>query len=119
MAEAYSHPLAPSFLMGIFNLRGAIVPVVDIAMTEGRRSDLLPKHVVVAGLKSAGNRDVLHIGIAADEVLALLPHSRLCLRVFRVICLHCCGLLRHDDAGRLALALDLKKVTETFPVPVI
>src|SRR6185437_10931193 len=32
-------PLAPGFLMGIFNLRGTIVPVVDIAMTEGRRSD--------------------------------------------------------------------------------
>jgi hypothetical protein len=30
---------------------------------------------------------------------------------------HCCGLLRHDD--RLALALDLKKLTEMFPVPVI
>jgi len=27
--------------------------------------------------------------------------------------------LRHDETGRLALALDLKKVTETFPVPVI
>ncbi|MGZ4844233.1 MAG: chemotaxis protein CheW, partial [Candidatus Angelobacter sp.] len=26
-------PLAPTFLMGIFNLRGSIVPVVDIALT--------------------------------------------------------------------------------------
>src|SRR5437016_7350940 len=41
-------PLAPAFLMGIFNLRGSIVPVVDIALTEGRRPDLHPKHVVVA-----------------------------------------------------------------------
>src|SRR2546421_13035465 len=40
-------PLAPSFLMGVFNLRGSIVPIVDIAFTEGRRPDVTPKHVVV------------------------------------------------------------------------
>src|SRR6185312_12058725 len=61
-------PLAPSFLMGIFNLRGAIVPVVDIAFTEGRRHDLQPKHIVVVSLKAEGDRDDLRIGIAADEV---------------------------------------------------
>jgi len=33
-------PLGPSYLMGIFNLRGAIVPLIDIAMTEGRRPGL-------------------------------------------------------------------------------
>jgi|SRR6185312_1189594 len=113
-------PLAPSFLMGIFNLRGAIVPVVDIAMTEGRRSDLLPKHVVVAGLKAAGSRDVLHIGIAADEVIGTYTTAEpLVLEGVPRDLPHCCGLLRHDETGRLALALDLKKVTETFPVPVI
>src|SRR6185437_4746126 len=56
-------PLSPNFLMGIFNLRGAIVPVVDIAVTEGRRSDLLPKHVVVASLPGTGVADTLRIGI--------------------------------------------------------
>ena len=40
-------PLAPAFLMGVFNLRGTIVPLVDIAFTEGRRPGMLPKHVVV------------------------------------------------------------------------
>src|SRR5712692_10018807 len=45
-------PLSPAFLMGIFNLRGSIVPVVDIAITEGRRVDLAPRHIVVAGLKA-------------------------------------------------------------------
>ena len=43
-------PLSPAFLMGIFNLRGTIVPVVDIAFTEGRRPDLQPRLVVVASL---------------------------------------------------------------------
>ena len=44
-------PLAPSFLMGIFNLRGSIIPVVDIAFSEPRRGDFPPKQVVVAALE--------------------------------------------------------------------
>jgi purine-binding chemotaxis protein CheW len=111
-------PLAPNFLMGIFNLRGAIVPVVDIAVTEGRRSDLLPKHVVVASLPSTGTADTLRIGIAADEVIGTYTTAEpLVLEGVPRDMHHCCGLLRHDD--RLALSLDLKKLTEMFPVPVI
>src|SRR5258708_4907487 len=68
-------PLSPTFLMGIFNLRGSIVPVVDIAFTEGRRPDLHPKHVVVASLRAEGDRDVLRIGIAADEVIGTCTTS--------------------------------------------
>jgi purine-binding chemotaxis protein CheW len=44
-------PLSPAHLIGIFNLRGAIVPLIDIAMTEGRRAGLLPRHVVVASMR--------------------------------------------------------------------
>ena len=48
MAEADACASAPPFVRGIFNLRGTIVPVIDIAFTEGQRGDLPPKHVVVA-----------------------------------------------------------------------
>lgn len=111
-------PLSPTFLMGIFNLRGSIVPVVDIAFTEGRRPDLLPRHIVVASLKGDGERDDLRIGIAADEVIGTFSTSETLLvdEAPRDVP-HCCGMLRHED--RLALALDLKKLTEAFPVPVI
>src|SRR6266581_611026 len=61
-------PLAPMFLMGIFNLRGSIVPVIDIAFTEGRRADLPPKHVVVACIAAHGEENEVRLGIAADEV---------------------------------------------------
>ena len=62
-------PLAPAFLMGVFNLRGTIVPLMDIAFTEGRRPGLLPKHVVVAALNGDAVREGLRVGIAADEVI--------------------------------------------------
>src|SRR5215831_3734518 len=62
-------PLAPPYLLGIFNLRGVIVPLIDIALTEGRRPGLLPKHVVVASLRGDAHHDDLRVGLAADEVI--------------------------------------------------
>ncbi len=111
-------PLGPPFLIGIFNLRGGIVPVIDIAFTEGRRADLPPKHVVVGSLRAEGDRDDLRLGIAADEVIGTYTTTDPLLvdEAPRDVP-HCCGMLRHDD--RLALALDLKKVTEAFPIAVI
>jgi len=103
--------------MGIFNLRGSIVPVVDIAFSEGRRPDLPPRHVVVASLPAEGDRDYLRIGIAADEVIGTYSTADpLLLEEAPRDVPHCCGMLHHQ--GRLALALDLKKLTETFPVGV-
>ncbi len=111
-------PLAPAFLMGIFNLRGSIVPLIDIAFTEGRRADLPPKHVVVATMKGEGDREDLRLGIAADEVIGTYTTSdQLLVDEAPKDVPHCCGMLRHED--RLALALDLKRVTEAFPVGVI
>jgi chemotaxis signal transduction protein len=111
-------PLAPPFLMGVFNLRGSIVPLIDIAFTEGRRADLPPKHVVVARMKGEGDRDDLRLGIAADEVIGTYTTTDTLLvdEAPRDVP-HCCGMLRHEE--RLALALDLKRVTEAFPVGVI
>ncbi|MGE5111566.1 MAG: chemotaxis protein CheW [Acidobacteriaceae bacterium] len=111
-------PLGPTFLVGIFNLRGSIVPVIDIAFTEMRRADLLPKHVVVACLSGTGDQEDLRLGIAADEVIGTYSTSEPLLvdEAPRDVP-HCCGMLRHED--RLALALDLKRLTDAFPVGVI
>ena len=111
-------PLSPAFLMGVFNLRGTIVPLIDIAFTEGRRPGLLPKQVVVAALKGDAHREDVRLGIAADEMIgtysvtedALLDQSPAEVP-------HCRGMLRHDD--RLALVVDVRRLTGVFSVPVI
>jgi len=111
-------PLGPTFLMGVFNLRGSIVPLVDIAFTEGRRPGLLPRHVVVAALLDEAHPTCLRLGIAADEVIGTYTaadDSLLDQMPSEVP--HCRGMLRHDD--RLALVLDLPRMLEVFPVPVI
>ncbi len=109
-------PRAPAFLMGIFNLRGSIVAIVDIAFTEGRRPDLPPRHVVVAALRSGD--DFVRIGIAADEVLGTFTTAEppLVDEAPRDVP-HCCGMLRQGE--KLALVLDLRRLIEAFPVPVI
>lgn len=111
-------PLAPSFLMGVFNLRGSIVPLVDIAFTEGRRAGLLPRHVVVAALRDESSATSVRLGIAADEVMGTYTAAdEALLDQMPSEIPHCRGMLRHDD--RLALVLDLEKMIEVFPVPVI
>lgn len=112
-------PLAPGYLLGIFNLRGAIVPLIDIALTEGRRAGLLPKHVVVASLRGDGHHDDLRLGIAADEVVGTysVNEAEDLLQEAPENVPHCVGMLRHDD--RLALVIDLRRLLEVYPGPSI
>jgi purine-binding chemotaxis protein CheW len=111
-------PLSPVFLMGVFNLRGTIVPVVDIAFTEVRRADLPPRQVVVACLRGGSSAPDVRVGIAVDEVIGTYSTSEPLLtdEAPRDVP-HCAGMLRHGD--RLALALDLKRLLEQFPVGTI
>ena len=111
-------PLAPAFLMGVFNLRGTIVPLMDIAFTEGRRPGLLPKHVVVAAVQGDVEQEDLRVGIAADEVIGTFSAAEdALLDQAPAEVPHCRGMLRHED--RLALVVDLRRLTDVFPVPVI
>jgi purine-binding chemotaxis protein CheW len=111
-------PLAPPYLLGIFNLRGVIVPLIDIALTEGRRPGLLPKHVVVASLRGETGHDDLRVGIAADEVIGTYSVTTDdLLEQAPENVPHCVGMLRHED--RLALLIDLRKLLEVYPGPSI
>src|SRR6202045_2648575 len=111
-------PLAPAYVQGIFNLRGVIVPLIDIALTEGRRAGLLPKHVVVASPRGDVGHDDLRVGIAADEVIGTYSvTTEDLLEQAPENVPHCVGMLRHED--RLALLIDLRKLLEVYPGPSI
>ena len=110
-------PLSPAYVLGIFNLRGAIVPLIDIALTEGRRAGLLPKHVVVASLRGDGHHDDLRLGITADEVVGTysIRDREDLLEQAPENVPHCVAMLRHED--RLALVIDLRRLLEVYPGP--
>ena len=111
-------PLGSAYLVGIFNLRGVIVALIDIAMTEGRRPGLLPKHVVVASLRGENHQEDVRIAIAADEVIGTYSvKNEDFLEQAPENVPHCVGMLRHDD--RLALVIDLRRLLEVFPGPSI
>jgi len=111
-------PLGPPFLMGIFNLRGTIIPAVDIAVTEGRRPGLLPRSIIVAVLAGDEHTEDLLVGIAADEVIGTFAaHSGSLLDHAPADMPHCRAMLRHEE--RLALVLDLRQLVQVFSVPVI
>ena len=111
-------PLGPPFLMGVFNLRGTIIPVVDIAVTEGRRPGLLPRSIIVAVLTADDHNEDIHVGIAADEVVGTFPASSEALLDHAPPDMpHCRAMLRHEE--RLALVLDLRQLIQVFAVHVI
>ena len=111
-------PLGPPFLMGVFNLRGTIIPVVDIAVTEGRRPGLLPRNIIVAVLAGDDHNEDMHVGMAADEVIGTYPaFSESLLNHAPPDMPHCRGMLRHDE--RLALVLDMRQMIQVFSVPLI
>ena len=111
-------PLAPPFLLGVFNLRGVIVPAVDIANGDTRPSVQLPKQLVVAAVRGEGEHGDLRLGLAADEVVGTYSTSEpLLVEEAPRTALQCCGVLRYHD--RLALVLELRRLTEAFPIPVI
>lgn len=111
-------PLAPEFLMGILNLRGVIIPVLDIAYREGRRPDVPPTHLVVAVWGEETARGMLRIGLAADEMLGTYFTSEpLLVEEAPGDVPHCRGMLRCGE--RLALALNLRRLGEAYPIPII
>lgn len=61
-------PLAPPFLRGVMNLRGAVVPVVDLAVRFGGAATLLRHRSCVVIVEINNEQGTLPIGIFVDGV---------------------------------------------------
>jgi purine-binding chemotaxis protein CheW len=61
-------PAAPSFIRGVINLRGSVVPVIDLAVKFGLAASPITKRtcVVIVEADADGRRTVM--GIIADSV---------------------------------------------------
>ena len=70
-------PNAPHFVRGVINLRGRVVPVVDLAVRFGRRPAEVTRRscIVIVEVDRDGTLDV--VGVVADRVsqVAELPPS--------------------------------------------
>ncbi len=63
-----SVPLMPAFLRGVLNLRGAVVPVVDISIRFGREETPIAAQTCVVILEVAHEEETQYVGVLVDSV---------------------------------------------------
>ncbi len=63
-------PLMPKFVRGVINLRGAVVPVIDLHARFGRRAAVLGKKscIVIFEARREGERERVELGLLVDAV---------------------------------------------------
>lgn len=61
-------PLMPNFLRGVINLRGEVVPVIDLAVRLGRKSIQVQKRTCIIVVELQNNEQNHVLGLLADSV---------------------------------------------------
>jgi len=61
-------PMAPAYVRGVLNLRGAVVPVVDLAVRLGRPAGALSKRTCIVIVEVNDGEETLDVGVVVDLV---------------------------------------------------
>lgn len=61
-------PLAPAFLRGVINLRGAVVPVLDLSVRFGRAPTTINRRTCIVILEISQGSDLSLLGVIVDGV---------------------------------------------------
>lgn len=70
-------PMMPSFIRGVINLRGSVVPVVDLSARFGRNKTEVSRRTCIVILEVAGSDEsMLDIGVVVDSVSEVLEIPR-------------------------------------------
>jgi purine-binding chemotaxis protein CheW len=65
-------PMMPAFIRGVINLRGAVVPVIDLAVRFGREPTEVARRTSIVILEVADDNGTQDIGIVVDAVHEVL-----------------------------------------------
>ncbi|HEY1609961.1 MAG TPA: chemotaxis protein CheW [Paraburkholderia sp.] len=71
-------PMMPTSVRGVINLRGAVVPVVDLLARFGRQPGVITKRscIVIVEVQSADDRQTIGVVVdAVNEVLDIAPED--------------------------------------------
>lgn len=71
-------PMMPSYVRGVINLRGAVVPVLDLSVRFGKPASPVTKRtcIVIIEITTAGERQDIGVVVdAVDSVLDILPEQ--------------------------------------------
>ena len=61
-------PMMPAFIRGVINLRGAVVPVIDLQARFGRESSPVSKRTCIVIVEIASGGETQDVGIVVDQV---------------------------------------------------
>lgn len=65
-------PLMPNFLRGVINLRGAVVPVIDLSVRFGRAPTPVAKRTCIVIMEVTQEEQTMLLGVMVDAVRAVL-----------------------------------------------
>lgn len=65
-------PLMPSFVRGMINLRGAVVPVIDLHARFGRASAVIGKKTCIVIFDAQRDGERVELGLLVDSVSAVI-----------------------------------------------
>jgi purine-binding chemotaxis protein CheW len=65
-------PMMPPYLCGVINLRGAVVPVIDLAIRFGRPGAAVTKRTCIVIIEIAGGEELQQLGLLVDAVNAVI-----------------------------------------------
>lgn len=72
-------PMMPAFVRGVVNIRGAVVPVIDLCARFGRPSAGISKKTCIVIVETSVNGESQVLGVVVDAVNEVLeiPHSEI------------------------------------------
>lgn len=76
--EPTTVPMMPDFIRGVINLRGSVVPVVDLSLRLGKESTEVEKRTCVVIIEINHEDERMEIGVVVDavnEVLDIAPEN--------------------------------------------
>jgi purine-binding chemotaxis protein CheW len=65
-------PLMPNFIRGVINLRGAVVPIIDLSARLGRGVAPLGRRTCIIIIEIEYDHEALDIGVMVDAVSAVI-----------------------------------------------
>lgn len=71
-------PMMPDFIKGVINLRGSVVPVIDLSLRLGKTTGEVTKRTCVVIIEIQHEDERMEIGVIVDavnEVLDIMPEN--------------------------------------------
>lgn len=65
-------PMMPAFIRGVINLRGSVVPVVDMALRFGRKSSDVTRRTCIVIIEIESGEEKQDVGVVVDTVNEVL-----------------------------------------------